>query len=74
MSNTANVGTGLNGSHLMAWCGRFLSGKDERVYLLNFLTQFSMKTKWPTRLDCARLEMAWAESKQPDKLHGLFET
>src|ERR1700709_868434 len=63
MSNMTNVGTNLNGSHLMAWCGRFLSGRDEKQRLLNFLTEFSHNTKWPSQVDCTRLEETWAKSK-----------
>ncbi|KAJ5240854.1 uncharacterized protein N7469_002445 [Penicillium citrinum] len=65
MSNMANVGTNLNGSHLMAWCGRFLSGREEQQCLLNFLTEFSRNTKWPSQVDCARLEETWAKSRRP---------
>lgn len=65
MSNMTNVGTNLNGSHLMAWCGRFLSGREEQRRLLSFLTEFSQNTKWPSRVDCTRLEETWARSKRP---------
>ncbi|KAL4894226.1 hypothetical protein BDV59DRAFT_16099 [Aspergillus ambiguus] len=65
ISNTTNVGTNLNGSHLMAWCGRFLSGRAEQKCLLEFLTEFSQNTKWPSGVDCTRLEESWTTSVQP---------
>ena len=63
MSST-NVGTNLNGSHLMAWCGQFLSGREEQTRLLEFLTDFGEKTKWPNQTSCKRLREKWKSSSR----------
>lgn len=64
ISSTTNIGTNLNGSHLMAWSGQFLSGREEQRYLLNFLEQFGHKTKWPNETSCGRLQRAWQHSRK----------
>ncbi|KAL5349202.1 hypothetical protein ACLOAV_005490 [Pseudogymnoascus australis] len=64
MSSTDNIGTNLNGSHLMAWCGQFLSGRDERRCLLDFLTEFGHATKWPNQTSCKRLKSLWEASNR----------
>ncbi len=63
MSST-NIGTNLNGSHLMAWCGQFLSGRAEQIRLLEFLNDFGEKTKWPNQTSCARLREKWKSSSR----------
>ncbi|KAH9838094.1 Fungal specific transcription factor domain [Teratosphaeria destructans] len=45
MSSTDNIGNNLNGSHLMAWCGKLLSGKSEQSCLLHFLAEFGQVTR-----------------------------
>ncbi|KAF2765376.1 hypothetical protein EJ03DRAFT_209028 [Teratosphaeria nubilosa] len=62
MSSTDNVGNNLNGSHLMAWCGKLLSGKSEQSCLLSFLAEFGEVTRWPNQLSCDDLKASWSKS------------
>ncbi|KFX89387.1 hypothetical protein O988_08645 [Pseudogymnoascus sp. VKM F-3808] len=64
MSSTDNIGINLNGSHLMAWCGQFFSGRDERKFLLDFLSEFGHRTKWPNQTSCERLMELWDASNR----------
>jgi hypothetical protein len=62
MSSTDNIGINLNGSHLMAWCGKLLSGKSEQCCLVEFLAEFGEVTKWPNQMSCERLKESWAKA------------
>ncbi|KAK5051388.1 hypothetical protein LTR84_003040 [Exophiala bonariae] len=59
-----NIGTNLNGSHLMAWCGQYFSGQKEQTQLLEFLTKFGEKTKWPNQTSSKRLQEQWRSSRR----------
>lgn len=62
--SSTNIGTNLNGSHLMAWCGQFLSGREEQRRLFEFLTEFGERTKWPNQTSCNRLKEKWKSSSR----------
>lgn len=63
ISSTDNVGTTLNGSHLMAWAGQFLYHEEEQRHLVTFLEQFSTRTSWPTSRSLEKLKARWEEQR-----------
>lgn len=54
-----NVGANINGAHLVAWCGRLFTGKEEQRLLAKFLGDFTSSTSWPNRTCYERLRQIW---------------
>lgn len=59
-----DIGCGINGAYLTAWCGRFLTGKEERRTLTTYLEQFKVDTGWPNRTCVDRLRQIWGGTRR----------
>lgn len=59
-----DIGSEINGSHLIAWCGQFFSAKDERCALMTKLNSFMEKTTWPNRTCSERLQRIWKDEQR----------
>lgn len=58
--SSGDVGSDINGSHLIAWCGQFFTGREEQRCLIEYLNTFMDRTKWPNKTCSERLERIWS--------------
>ncbi|OQV09484.1 hypothetical protein CLAIMM_13602 [Cladophialophora immunda] len=57
---TKEVGSQINGSHLVSWCGQFFTGKQEQRQLVDWLERTMLASKWPNRTCIERLQQIWS--------------
>ncbi|KAF2123155.1 hypothetical protein BDV96DRAFT_639702 [Lophiotrema nucula] len=53
------IGTGVNGTHLVAWGAQFFEGKLEQDETLRWLKEFMRETSWPNKTCYEKLEKQW---------------
>ncbi|KAL2444010.1 hypothetical protein ABEF95_014697 [Exophiala dermatitidis] len=53
---TSDVGSQINGSHLVSWCGQYFTEAEERKILSGWLERMMNETKWPNKSCAQRLE------------------
>ncbi|KAE8358131.1 hypothetical protein BDV27DRAFT_138185 [Aspergillus caelatus] len=58
-----DYGVKINGSHLIAWCGQFLTARTEQNMVLHILLSLWEDTKWPNQTCCTRLKDIWNGSR-----------
>lgn len=56
---TEEIGSQINGSHLISWCGQFFTGKEEQRRILEWLEGTMLYMKWPNRACIERLQQIW---------------
>ena len=59
-----DIGSAINGSHLTAWCGQFLTGADEQRTLVSELDALMEKTTWPNKTCSRKLRRIWKGEQQ----------
>lgn len=57
--NCDAVGTEMNGSHLVAWCGQYLTQRSQQDALVDWLHSSMSRSKWPNRTVISRLQRIW---------------
>ena len=62
--SSPDVGSNINGTHLVAWCGQFFTGREEQRLLVNHLVEFMDKTKWPNKTCFERLQHIWSGQRK----------
>ncbi|KAI1629075.1 hypothetical protein EDD37DRAFT_36229 [Exophiala viscosa] len=60
---TREIGSEINGSHLVSWCGQFFTGKEEQRRLLDWLETTMLESRWPNRTCSERLQQIWKGSR-----------
>ena len=61
--NVKEVGSQINGSHLVSWCGQFFTGKQEQRQLIDWLKRTMLASKWPNRTCIERLQQIWSGTR-----------
>jgi hypothetical protein len=54
-----DIGSEINGAHLLAWCGQYFTGREEQRRVVAYLKHFMEKVKWPNKTCYQRLEQIW---------------
>lgn len=58
------IGSNINGTHSVAWCAQYFTGKQEQRQVIAWLKSFMEKTKWPNKTSYERLEEIWSGKRK----------
>ncbi|KAI9815141.1 MAG: hypothetical protein M1827_002984 [Pycnora praestabilis] len=59
-----DIGSNINGTHLISWCGQYFTGKEEQRCLIKFLDHFMKTNKWPNVTCHERLKQIWSGNRR----------